>query len=232
MYLKMQNPKIIDAKGNSWTNPLGLDTIQYNKQGRPDINKIARDAKKSGHDGLVVKNVVDAGTVESSDNNITDVSYAVFEPTQIKSVNNQGTFDPKDPRILYGGAAAAGAASMTPEEAEAAGINISSAEKMGEAALGVGAGRGATLAISQHDNPDPSFMETLKAAWQRENLIGSTLSSNRSMMDNQEFFEIDPDYNPFDDLEGYEEHEDKFVDVFNKKAADAVKADIDRERKK
>ncbi len=32
-------------------------------------------------------------------------NIAVYDPTQIKSVFNKGTFDPKDPRILYGGGA-------------------------------------------------------------------------------------------------------------------------------
>jgi hypothetical protein len=32
--------------------------------------------------------------------------FVVYDPKQIKSVFNKGTFDPKDPRILYGGGAA------------------------------------------------------------------------------------------------------------------------------
>jgi len=36
-------------------------------------------------------------------------NLAVYDPTQIKSVFNKGTFDPKDPRILYGGGAASAA---------------------------------------------------------------------------------------------------------------------------
>ena len=53
---------------------------------------VIEQAKTEGFDGLVYGNEVeDAG----SD------SYVVFSPTQIKSVNNRGTFDPNDPRILY-----------------------------------------------------------------------------------------------------------------------------------
>ena len=49
--------------------------------------------KKLGFDSFYVK--------ESGVKNI-----AVYDPTQIKSVFNKGTFNPKDPRILYGGGVA------------------------------------------------------------------------------------------------------------------------------
>ena len=49
--------------------------------------------KKLGFDSFYVK--------ESGVKNL-----AVYDPTQIKSVFNKGTFDPKDPRIMYGGGAA------------------------------------------------------------------------------------------------------------------------------
>lgn len=47
-------------------------------------------AKLDGHDGYWL---VEDGLVEESE-------IVAFEPTQIKSVNNQGTFDPSDPNIL------------------------------------------------------------------------------------------------------------------------------------
>jgi len=48
-------------------------------------------AKAEGYDGLVYRNEFED---KGSD------SYVVFAPTQIKSVNNRGTFDPNDPNIL------------------------------------------------------------------------------------------------------------------------------------
>jgi hypothetical protein len=39
--------------------------------------------------------------------------YIAFEPEQVKSVFNKGTFDPSDPRMLYGGAGAAAVAGAT-----------------------------------------------------------------------------------------------------------------------
>lgn len=61
-------------------------------------------AKKNGYDGVIIKDVVDNTGWENADIRATD--FIVFEPTQIKSVKNQGTFDPKNPNIyksLIGG---------------------------------------------------------------------------------------------------------------------------------
>ena len=49
--------------------------------------ELTREAELSGNDGIVIK-----GT--SGDN-----LYVAFSPTQIKSVNNRGTFDPSNPNI-------------------------------------------------------------------------------------------------------------------------------------
>jgi len=83
-YLSIQNPLVVDAKDE---NPSGIGGIT------PLIEK----AKSFGHDGLVIKNFDD--TVGRYDHNRDH--YMAFEPTQIKSVNNRGTFDPSDPRILF-----------------------------------------------------------------------------------------------------------------------------------
>jgi len=88
-----------------------------------------------------------------------------------------------------------------------------------------------TVGISSYDKPDPSFMESLGAAYRQENLIGSTFSSAVSAMDNNEFFKVDPNYDAFSDLKGYEPHAARFEQAYNKQAADAIKADIDKETK-
>ena len=59
--------------------------------------------KKLGFDSFYVK--------ESGVKNI-----AVYDPTQIKSVFNKGTFNPKDPRILYGGGMAGTGAAVKDKE--------------------------------------------------------------------------------------------------------------------
>jgi hypothetical protein len=43
-------------------------------------------------------------------------NIGVYDPTQIKSVFNKGTFDPKDPRILYGGGTIGAGTAMTSKE--------------------------------------------------------------------------------------------------------------------
>ena len=54
--------------------------------------EIVRNAvRQTGHDGLVYRNVTEGDPADS---------YIAFEPTQIKSKFNRGTFDPAGPRIL------------------------------------------------------------------------------------------------------------------------------------
>ena len=73
-YLSIQNPMRVRDQKNDWSNAI-------------------REAKKKGHDGLVYRN-------EYEDKGST--SYVIFSPTQAKSVNNRGTFDPGDPDVLHG----------------------------------------------------------------------------------------------------------------------------------
>jgi len=77
-----------------------------------NTDDIARWARKMGYDGLIIKNVVDSGPsgryMPEDAINPHNV-YVAFEPTQIKSVFNKGTWNPKDSRILHGtGATTAG----------------------------------------------------------------------------------------------------------------------------
>lgn len=57
-----------------------------------EVAKEIIKAKKAGHDGVVFPEMTHQGE---------NGTIAVFEPTQIKSVNNVGTFDRNDPRILH-----------------------------------------------------------------------------------------------------------------------------------
>lgn len=56
------------------------------------MEAIIEKAKSGGHDGVEMKNATTGEKV-----------YLAFEPEQIKSVFNRGTFDANDPRILYQG---------------------------------------------------------------------------------------------------------------------------------
>lgn len=96
-YVKSVNP--FDFENKSHVNTIAIkagltpNAIKEVKKGlwsRIEDRTIMDAIKKSGFDGVYVK--------EEGVKNL-----GVFAPEQIKSVFNRGTFDPKDPRILYGG---------------------------------------------------------------------------------------------------------------------------------
>lgn len=63
--------------------------------GTKGISDLFAEAKQKGHDGVILKNVVD------TPGHTLQNQYIAFASTQIKSVFNRGTFDPSDPRISY-----------------------------------------------------------------------------------------------------------------------------------
>lgn len=77
---KMSNPLIVDAKGSMYGD------IDFNGT-RLSAENIANYAKEKGYDGLILKNVKEAGSDEILSND-----YVVFNPNQIKSVNNSGAW--------------------------------------------------------------------------------------------------------------------------------------------
>lgn len=88
VFLKIEKPLVIDAQGQNWSNVDGRTT-----------DEIIREARASGeYDGVIFRNLVDEGQYGWYDD-ASDV-YVTFEPSQIKSVQNQGTFDPANPNIL------------------------------------------------------------------------------------------------------------------------------------
>lgn len=60
-----------------------------------DSGQMVEQAKSDGHDGVIARR-------ENGDE-WDSITAVAFSPTQIKSVNNRGTFDPADARILYQG---------------------------------------------------------------------------------------------------------------------------------
>lgn len=60
-------------------------------------NEWAEYAKKNGYDGVIIKDVNDTADVS----NVRSTDYIVFEPNQIKSVYNRGTFSPESDNIYY-----------------------------------------------------------------------------------------------------------------------------------
>jgi hypothetical protein len=84
VYLALKNPLIKDFKGEEYREETYADLIAQ--------------AKAAGNDGVVFQNTIDPGNPSRAE--VVTV-YAVFDPTQIKSVNNRGTFDTKDANILH-----------------------------------------------------------------------------------------------------------------------------------
>ncbi|RCL00943.1 MAG: hypothetical protein JSC189_001036 [Candidatus Tokpelaia sp. JSC189] len=80
--------------------------------------------------------------------------------------------------------------------------------------------------------PEPTFMRSLKAAFRQDNIVGSILASeNLAVPRSDAFHHIDRSYNVFNDIEGYEHHAKRFTHVFNAKAAQVMKTQIDMEEK-
>lgn len=110
--LSLQNPLVIDAKNNNWDNitinndALKLKGLEAGKQ-KASTDYIAYIARQNGYDGLIIKNAKDNPVGVSGE--ISDV-YTAFNPEQIKSIFNKGSFNPKDPRILYGAVPVSGSA--------------------------------------------------------------------------------------------------------------------------
>lgn len=62
-----------------------------------------REARSNGNDGTVIRNVVDEGGGNSSYAGEPSDVFVALDPTQIKSVENFGTFDAQDPNIYKQG---------------------------------------------------------------------------------------------------------------------------------
>lgn len=128
VYLKIEDPFIIDAGGANWDSIVDSWAL-YDEEGElvdwaytegeaqvwveeneggtyePDMEKstdeIVRDARESGADGVIIHNITDEGPFGRGygwDNSI----YVVFDPKQIKSAtDNTGAFDPQSPDIRF-----------------------------------------------------------------------------------------------------------------------------------
>lgn len=84
-FISMQNPRGVDARGASWVK----------------AKKAIEEAQGEGYDGVIIRNVLDhADPMTALEEGPIDV-FVAFDPTQVKSVNNSGTFDPETPNILF-----------------------------------------------------------------------------------------------------------------------------------
>lgn len=76
---------------------------KHSKRGKAGAKEFTEKLKEMGHDGVILKYGGDDAP------NIGNREFVVFEPTQIKSIHNRGTYNPKDANILKGIAPIAGA---------------------------------------------------------------------------------------------------------------------------
>lgn len=86
----------------------------------------------------------------------------------------------------------------------------------------------ANIAPADEPELDPSLGETFGAAFRTQNIIGSWLSSRGA----PDPYQMDEDFNSIDyvkDDPKYAPYVDEFAGIFNRKAADALKLQIDRE---
>lgn len=90
LYMSMSNPLVFDADGSSF------DQLRFEGD-RADPDDIASIAEERGHDGVIIKNLVDN---DDSNTEVVADHYAVFKPEQVKSATgNRGTFDSSKPDI-------------------------------------------------------------------------------------------------------------------------------------
>lgn len=68
----------------------------YGEKAR-STNEWAEYAKKNGYDGVIIKDVNDTADIS----NIRSTDYIAFNPNQIKSVDNRGSFSRTDDNIYY-----------------------------------------------------------------------------------------------------------------------------------
>lgn len=90
VYLSILDPAEIDV-----TDAISAETILD-----ADGGAVVQSARDDGQDGVIARREVG--------DEFDSIQAVAFSPTQIKSVNNRGTFDPADGRILYQGGESAG----------------------------------------------------------------------------------------------------------------------------
>ena len=103
IYLKLENPFIANRKNledyfkkeyGAKGEELESYIEQYYNSNPWERDRIDIYARNNSHDGIIIPNDL---TIEGT----REKSYVVFNPTQIKSIFNRGTFDPNDQNILH-----------------------------------------------------------------------------------------------------------------------------------
>ena len=97
LYIRLLNPMVVDAAGKKWR--------ELSDWRAPHLSKtyeIAKWAQDHGFDGVIFKNILDAGGQGAQRFDVPATVYAVFDPKAIKSATaNNGNFDPSDADIRH-----------------------------------------------------------------------------------------------------------------------------------
>ena len=92
LFMNLKNPLVVDFEGLTW---------HGEKYDIKDVNWYAVEARKKGHDGLIIRNVIDVGFTDTNDVP-PSTDYVAFESNQVKSAtDNRGTFDADSSRIDF-----------------------------------------------------------------------------------------------------------------------------------
>jgi hypothetical protein len=90
VYLSIKNPLILDCKDKKWDDidtPYGTSTTE-----------VVSNADRSKYDGIIFINIKDAW-FDDAEYQDSSTIYATFSPNQIKSIENDGSWDIDDNNI-------------------------------------------------------------------------------------------------------------------------------------
>lgn len=95
-YLNIQNPLIVDAKGNNWDE---LPNMFDENGDLMTTREYAEYAQENGYDGVIFQNITDSGLYANTATNFEEATNAVvFDSNQIKSVKNTDPTEHEDIR--------------------------------------------------------------------------------------------------------------------------------------
>ncbi|CAB4124912.1 NAT_SF domain containing protein [uncultured Caudovirales phage] len=79
----------------------GADFMKAAEDGYESTDSVVREARTYKNDGAIIREVMDDGGGNSSYSGDPSDVFVVFNPSQVKSVENFGTFNPNDPNIFH-----------------------------------------------------------------------------------------------------------------------------------
>lgn len=114
LYMKIENPKILDYQGSLW------NSSPYGSNINNEVKEIIKQGK---NDGVIAKNIKEVGTADKNVEIPSTTDYVAFDSRRVKSTSNRGTFNPDDPNIYraipFAAGGAGAAAALAPGEASA-----------------------------------------------------------------------------------------------------------------